>query len=572
MRRWVGDCAILLSLLSGARVSLAQTQPLRGTARDSATSAPLPGVVLTAIDSSGSTVGRTIADAAGRFSLPLLPSTARIHVVRIGYRPRDFARPPGAASLDFTMSRIPPLLDAVRVSDRELCPGSADRGAAFQLWEQARAGLLASVVARDANPATVTTTVFERRMLPGDDLVRRQQIERHTGETTRPFVAFAAPARFAAQGYLREVGNDRLFLAPDADVLLDESFVATHCFHLQAADAGHADQIGLAFVPVPNHSDTLVDVSGVIWIDRVDPMLRSFDFRYTNLEPAAVRAGAGGHLDFRTVANGVSFVEWWSLRLPVLTMTPRPPSATASQFPRPRLRQDRRDFQVGEIHEGGGQVLQAKWPDGTNWQAAPTGITGAVTERGSAHALVGALVTLSGTQDTLTTDERGQFTLPAMVPGRYTVVIADTSLGAFTPARSETRVVEVRRGQTVEVRVDLLPALESIRQSCRKQRELPYTTTIVGRVVLPDGGPAQRGVVRAVWQADYGQVREAISVTTTERSMDLDAEGRFLLCGVAAERPIHLLLIDPSGVADTTVRTYDTLLKAIEWRPTPRRP
>jgi hypothetical protein len=558
----------MLCLVSSARSAAAQQ--LRGIARDSSTSAPLPGVVISAVDSIGATLSRTIADASGRFSLTLPTRAVRVRAIRIGYRPRDLLLPMGGSSLEFAMTRIPPMLDAIRVTDRELCPGSTDRGSAFQLWEQARAGLLASVVAREANPATATSVTFERRTIPGDELVRRQRVELHTGTTTRPFAAAAAASQFAAQGYLRDIGGDRLFLAPDADVLLDESFAATHCFHLQVADAGHADQIGLAFVPVPGRPDSLVDVSGVIWIDRTEPALRSFDFRYTNLEPAAVRAEAGGHLEFRNVSNGVSFIQWWSLRLPVLTQVMRS-IATTPLAPAAR-RQDRRDMRATEIQESGGQVLQAKWQDGTSWREEPTGITGTLTQRSGTTPIPNALVTLTGTADTTSTDDQGNFSLTTMVPGRYSVVVADTTLGAFTPPRTESRVVDVRRGQVTELRAQLTSARDAIAQICRGQRLLPHTTTIAGRVILPDGSPPSDGVVRATWQSDYGLGGDVVSIASAERSITLDSEGRFLLCGVVLERPVNLRLTSRAGIADTTVRSYETLLKSVEWRPTPRPP
>src|SRR4051812_48858027 len=106
MRRSIAYWTATLCVIAGAHS--ARAQAVRGIARDSTTSAPLPGVVLTVIDSAGATVSRTITDAAGRFTLPVLPSTARIHVVRIGYRPRDFASLAASRPLEFAMSRIPP--------------------------------------------------------------------------------------------------------------------------------------------------------------------------------------------------------------------------------------------------------------------------------------------------------------------------------------------------------------------------------------------------------------------------------------------------------------------------------
>ena len=151
----------LLSLVIAAHGATAQ-RTLRGTLRDSSLATPLAGAVITIVDSSGVTAARTISDAAGGFALTVPPRASTLHLIRIGYRPRNIPIGGATSSLELGMTRIPPILDAVRVSDKELCPGSADRGPAFQYWEQARAGLLAEVVAREANPATVTMMTYER--------------------------------------------------------------------------------------------------------------------------------------------------------------------------------------------------------------------------------------------------------------------------------------------------------------------------------------------------------------------------------------------------------------------------
>ncbi len=314
MQRFISRSALLHLAL--ATTVAAQQRQVRGAVRDSAARAPLPGVVITAIDSAGVTGGRAITDASGRFALALPGRAARLHLIRIGYRPRDVAIT-SADEIAIVMERLPPILSAVRVRSNELCPGSSDQGAAFQLWEQVRDGLLATIVSRELKPADATTLVYETHVSPNDERVREQTKRVQSGRTTRPFTASAPAATFAARGYMREDPSARIFDAPDADVLIDQSFAATHCFRLQTADAAHRGQIGLAFAPTPGR-DTIVDVKGTVWIDTVDPRLRSLDFTYTSLEPAAMQAGAGGHIEFRTMGNGVSFVERWQLRLPVL--------------------------------------------------------------------------------------------------------------------------------------------------------------------------------------------------------------------------------------------------------------
>ena len=147
MRDGLVRIAVLLSVAFAWRGLAAQQ--VRGTVRDSAGGAPLPGAVVSIVDSAGATTARTIADGSGRFTLARAPRAAALHVIRIGYQPRDVAIPPvsrdgGDVTLSFAMRRLPAMLDAVRVTDRELCPGSSDRGGAFQLWQEARAGVARS--------------------------------------------------------------------------------------------------------------------------------------------------------------------------------------------------------------------------------------------------------------------------------------------------------------------------------------------------------------------------------------------------------------------------------------------
>lgn len=565
--RW----AIVVCLIGVARPLTAQQ--IRGIVRDSASAALLPGAVVSVVDSAGASAAATIADGSGRFTLPRSPRAATLHVIRIGYQPRDVALPVSAqtVTLEFAMRRLPAILDAVRVSDRELCPGSSDRGSAFQLWDQARAGLLAAVVARDANPAMVMTLVYERAMYPNDELVRRQTVKANTGRSKRPFVAAEQPATFARRGYMREDATGRTFFAPDADVLLDESFAATHCFHLQAADDAHRDQIGLAFTPVRGR-DSLVDVNGVIWMDRATPALRSFDFRYTQLEPAAERAGVGGHLEFRNMSNGVSFIERWNLRLPIMEAIPF--IAGSGRSARSSLRrQDNVDVRITEILDAGGQVLSATWPDKTSWREGPSGIVGTVTQQVTNRALPFALITLAGTADTVMADARGEFTMTPVLPGRYTIVVADTTLEGFAEPRVESRRIDVARGAFTKHNAQFESTTGVLAKACAGQKIRPHTTTLIGHVLLPDGTAPRRATVRATWQADYngGSTVEVkggpVTVTNGQQDADVDDHGRFLVCGVALERPIRLRFTVGSSSADTTLVAYDSLVKSVEWKP-----
>ena len=548
-------------------------QQIRGVVRDSAAQAPLPAVALLLVDSAGVTVARTVSDASGQYAVTRSMRAVKLHAVRIGYHPHDVWLAPSMrdTTIDFAMSRIPPILDAVKVSDRELCPGSEDRGPAFQLWEQARAGLLATVVARDAKPATASTLLYERAMLPNDDLVREQTQRVKTGRTTRPFVASAPPETFARRGYVIDDPSGRLFSAPDADVLLDPSFAATHCFHLQRADGDHRDQIGLAFVPVTSGGrDTLVDVSGVIWIARATPELRSLDFRFTALEPPAMRAGVGGHLEFHTAPNGASFIKWWYMRLPVLRPTPSATRAATNMLFNTRRRQDREDVYLAEMHESGGIVLEARWDDGTTWQDPATGVTGTIVEKGSGKPATRAIATIEGTMDTVTTNDHGTFSLVPLAPGRYSIVLADTGLQAYTDVRRQTRQLTVARGSVATVRAEVPAIRDIVTMLCSDlhQRASQSSTTTIAGHLAPQGEALGRNAkVRARWQADFDQSAHGLKIVNGEQESEVDDHGRFLVCGVALDRPVSLHVTAGTRSADTTVITRDTLLASVDWTP-----
>ena len=434
-------CTVLAIGIAG---SSAAQQVVRGSVLDSATETPIAGAVVTLTSANGASLGRTVTASSGEFSVSVSEAPVHARVLRIGFRPRDVdvaAAVAANAPIRVRMVRLPSLLDAVRVTGSELCPSSTDHGGAFTLWEQVHAGLLAAVVAREANPATATTLSYERREGPSDHLVETQTVSVRTGSTTRPFVAAASPQQFASAGYVTTDASSggRTLFAPDADVLLDESFALTHCFHLQEADGAHRGQIGLAFAPVRQREGT-VDVSGVIWVDAAQPALRSLDFRHTGFDAAWSRNPPGGHIEFHSAPNGVSFVERWFIDVPMLRVTS---GAAGSVSPGRDASSQADHVTVVATWVSGGSVVSTRWRDGTSWSDAPTGISGVVTEKDTSHPVAGALVSIDGTRDTVSTDSLGRFDFTPMVPGRYLLRIADTTLrGVCTRSRGLAR----RRG------------------------------------------------------------------------------------------------------------------------------
>jgi len=546
-------------------------QQLHGVVRDSGRAVPLPGAVVTVFDSAGAPVGRAISDAAGRSVLALPRRAARLRTVRIGYRPRETIMPAIGDTLEIVMSRLPPMLATVRVTGSELCPGEKASSGAVEVWEQAKAGLLATVVARDTKPAKVQALTYRRVTTPTDERVTEQTTHFTSAYSNRPFIAPAEASFFAARGFMQEDTSGRLYSAPDADVLLDDAFAATHCFHIQAADNDHPGQVGLGFSPARGR-DALVDVTGVVWIDGVTPQIRSIDFRYTGLEPAAERVGSGGHIEFRSMENGVAFIERWRLRLATLVSDGRQRLDFAPGFPRDR--RSRNEFRVAELRESGGVVLAAAWPDGTSWNDSPAGVNGSVVHLRSALSIPAAVVALAGTEIQARTTADGTFDLAPVVPGRYTLVVTDTTLSDYAAPRSTQLSAEVSRGRFTTVRAELPPLADVIRDLCRNQPVPGGTSMIVGRIAWP-GPERPTGRLVARWQATYNNgspvtaensTGRAIAINGAEQRVDLDDQGRFVVCGVARGRPIHLRYAEGDRFADTTFFVGDSLLHPMNWR------
>ncbi len=475
------------------------------------------------------------------------------------------------------MEHITPLLEAVRVSDRELCPGGDERGAAFQVWDQARAGLLASIVGREAKPATTSLALYEQYYEPNQDRVRKLVVQRKKQTSARPFIASAQPSFFAASGYMIDGGaQGRVFNAPDADVILDESFARTHCFRRQSADREHPNQVGVAFSPAPGDGrDTIVDVRGTIWLDTAVSQIRSLEFTYTSLERPAMAVGAGGRIEFRTAPNGISFIERWSLRLPVIEALAQATNASSSRLPgeismRPPRRQDRSDVRLIQVVQSGGVVLDASWADGTAWHDTPTGIKGTVKQTGGDQPLANAVVTIEGSSDTTLTAADGSFTLASVIPGKYTLLFADTALREYVPERKQEKPVDVAHGDYAQTTGQLGSFMDVMAKVCKGVPITDRVAVVAGRVQFP--GSAPRGAqVRSDWLSDVTATGNSLTARPGEQLADLDAQNRFVVCGVAQDRKVSLrVMAGAQTFTDTLVYVPKGPFLSVSWRPATR--
>jgi hypothetical protein len=127
----------------------------------------------------------------------------------------------------------------------------------------------------------------------------------------------------AARGFARPDSlGVTMYYGPDLPVLTSEVFLGQHCFRIRRAEGPSRDSlVGLGFEPVAGRG--LVDVAGVLWLDRQSAELRALEFRYTNLGQWAGR-GATGLVVFERLPNRAWVIRRWFIRMPIPRVGPKP--------------------------------------------------------------------------------------------------------------------------------------------------------------------------------------------------------------------------------------------------------
>lgn len=456
--------------------------------------------------------------------------------------------PASDTTIDVSMTAVATLLETFTVLEQPNCSKRSDRSAALAVWEQARAGLLTSVVGREANPAFIRTLLYDRTLNERGTSIESQTVTDSAFVSSQAVRSAKTASEFATTGYLEETLARRRYYAPDADVLLDPTFAATHCFSLRDSSVARPGELGLEFEPARERDD-LVDVAGVLWIDRQAPALRSLEFHFTGLEPAASDVGSGGETLFREMPNGVVVVERWNLHVASLS---RPFIRIGSPIAK---RASDRSRRVNGMHDIGGELAEASWLDGTSWHAKLGTVRGRVVSADDRTPRGDVVVRVDHTSLLTVTDSAGQFAFENVLPGPYAVSAADTMLAAYGLTQAKSASVVVARDSVTEMALTLPSRSTAIATLCREatQGQPDFATgplLLLGHVVLANGQPAARANVHAKWFLHDATVElheQSFSGTT-------DSTGAFSVCGTTSAHAVSFRAWRDSLVAiDTTL-------------------
>ncbi len=544
-------CAALLT-------TSAQAQRLTGTVRDSASSGVVTGAVVVLVDAENKTIARALTNASGQYVLDLNVAARKVRVVRIGFRPRviDIAGLSTQSPLDVRMQRLSTLLAAVEVNDDQVCSKDVSRLEALSLWEQARAGLLAAIVAREANPATTRLIGYDRQIDNESGRVILQNARLTEGRTTKPFVAASDASVFAEEGYARSLGTSTEFFAPDEDVLLHESFARTHCFTVRKADGDHPDALGLAFEPVKGR-DKIVDVKGVLWLEASTPGLRSIEYRYTGPNEVLTSSDSRGTIHFVTMPNGVTFIDEWLSHLPVFTdrpfMQPTGPTVRRGAV-EPTVRR------ITQFGETGGIVVEASWPDGSSFKSPLEPLSGTVTEERTHRPVANVMVAIGASRDTVLTDSLGRWAIYPLFPGKYEITVADTVMESFVEPRVQKREVTVARAGKNVLNAQVPSRMLAIKRLCHDTAIADRHAILLGRIANTDeqGSLPKDLRVHTSWLSDHMiSLNRTFSALFDTQGFDVDNAGRFSACGAPTEKAIRLTLTRGRATVRDTLITID---------------
>jgi hypothetical protein len=529
------------SVLLAVAFSLAVTtrggsQEVTGIARIAGSSLPIGGTSIVLIDASGVMVTGTLTQPDGRYSLrPPSAGQFRLRARRIGFSPDSSAvldfQSGSQLRFDPAMTPLRATLEVIKVEGIQKCEVGHESGAAaYELWEAAQNALAATVAVAGDKLFAYRLQRFLREVDPNSARVVHGSTWRTRSLSSAPYYSLA-PESLAVVGFARVEGDSSVFYAPDARTLTSDAFIRDHCLRA-VKDSARPNQLGLAFEPV--RKSHLVDVSGVLWLDRASSELRDLEYRYEM--PASPRGSprpradqaTTGRIEYRRLDNGAWIVDNWIIRVPILALASRRTYGTITSRPS--------DLQTTAIWEVGGGVTGIAARDSTSSLPEDNRgvVEGNVVGGASQLPVVGAELTLSSLTSTRPpliqqTREGGAFAFQDIQPGAYELRMTKIE---FDTVFITLAAIPLQLGPgNTETMTITLPDPEERRLALCKGSTAK--SVIVHGVVIDSvsGVAVPRAKVAAIWRAvDTTAAKTGGTAPARERELFTDKNGQYVFC------------------------------------------
>lgn len=547
-------CLSLLLMAAATTVfaTAAQAQAVRGTITNPQSGAAIDGAIVVLLDAQGASLTQVLSNNSGRFLLRAPgPGTYALRADRIGHA-STYSETFEVAGTQTVVMDLLAEVEAIQLAgidvdtERRCVRQPTDDGGTALLWEEARKALTAAAWTSESGAYRYELLHRKRQLDRDARRVVRESTRRENALRQQAFVAMSGEA-LAENGYVtRDADGAWLYNAPDAAVLLSDSFLQTHCFSVKAGRRDSEGLIGLTFEPIPDRHEP--DVDGTLWLDPVTAELQWLDFRYRNLESGILDDVIGGRVEFQSLPSGHWFVSRWAIRMPMLE----------------RLRVGADRFALVGVNEQGAEVIGVRDSRGAPVLDFETGIViGAVRSEFGLEGLGAARVFVVGSDQSVYTDDGGRFRLAGLAEGRYTVSYEHPSVDSigFVPEPIE---VDVTIGRAATVSFEAPSRYTTLTARCTPEdmgeglamllgyaRDLASGLPLPGakvrvkwskfRVETTNAVPAGRGA-EAARRGGGGIQNTMVMLDEREHGYETqsDERGFYLFCGVPDNHPLRV--------------------------------
>ena len=539
--------SILPLLLAGSIPIHADAQSVRGRLMDPDGETGLGSAMIVLEDRDGNEMQRTLSRSNGLFQLDApVPGSYRLRAERIGYATTYSDYLDLAAGETITQNLVAAVevitLQGLVAGGERRCTVRPEEGLAVtRVWDEARKALSAAAWTQERGYYQYEMMNINRRLEPESRKVLDEQRSYNRGYMQAPYVSRPADS-LVNGGFARITARESVYWAPDAEVLLSDAFLDTHCFNLKTDAEEAPGLIGLAFEPVSGRR--LPDIGGTLWLDLATSRLERLDFTYRNLDlPRTIlTSGIGGTLEFEALPNGTWIVNKWRIHMPKAGMGTNVLSGGGTAI-------------LEEIIVQGGDVIRVHGNEGTVLESdLGGGIAGVVRDTLRA-GLPNARVYVVGTGIETFTDGEGKFQLAGLDAGVYSVTFSHPYLEpyAYTPEPFEVEVL-ADTDTPAQVSFTAPRAARIIRGLCSDVERPPALVSagqevstggiLVGRVTDSGGDPVPNAMVRILSnQYDVGgpvlRMDRGGTVVSTNES------GYYRACWMPVDSPLNVAVLDP---------------------------
>lgn len=498
----------------------AAAQTVTGAVVEAGSAAPLPGVLVSLLDDRGERVRAVLSDTAGRFTLEVGRfGRYRLRAERIGLETTTsqtfdlFSTNPHFQRV--LMGERPVLIEGIVVDSRvQQCRLDPARGAQIQRWwQEVRTALDVSTVVQVEGLAQFELERFEREWDAGLRRIVAQDSRTEMNLSNRPFVS-EEPQFLADGGFVQgDAMGQREYYAPDAEVLLSDVFLSSHCFSI-SDERDDQGLVGLAFEPTLDRD--VPDITGTLWVDSTTAELQSLDFRYANLTELPENE-SGGYVSFDYLPSGAWMVRDWYIRMPKLGL---------------RGLNEAELVLLGYIDVGGrvSPLETTSVAAAAAERGAVGGIRGVVHDSIRGRGLAGATVAVIGTRFQTYTDVTGAFMLPNVPVGEHQVTFFHDDPAAWGLGSPFVRV-EVSEGRSAEIEM-ALPGFRRAALIVCSGVGTDAQAVLVGEVVGGDEQALGNIEMEVRWEE---RDRRGVVLRTRTQELRTGSDGRFIACTLPSE-------------------------------------